>query len=76
MHSAYRWACEHPERKLYYNLAVTGISVVAAFAIGIFSLLRAPIDLAYIGYALVAVLAAVWAGALISSRLRGTPAEA
>lgn len=72
MHSAYSWAFEHPVRKLYYNFAVTGISVVAAFSIGLFSLLRAPIDLMYVGYALVAVFAAVWTCALISSRLRST----
>jgi high-affinity nickel-transport protein len=70
MHAAYRWAFEHPVRKLYYNAAVTAISVVAAFAIGIFSLLRAPIDLTYVGYALAVVFAGVWACSAISSRLR------
>jgi high-affinity nickel-transport protein len=76
MQAAYRWAFEHPVRKLYYNVVVTGISVVAAFAIGIFSLLRTELDLAYVGYALVAVFAAVWTCALISARLRGAPSEA
>jgi high-affinity nickel-transport protein len=70
MHAAYSWAFEHPVRKLYYNFAVTAISVVAAFAIGVLSLLRAPIDLTYVGYALVAIFAVAFTCALISSRLR------
>ncbi|MBJ7354033.1 MAG: HoxN/HupN/NixA family nickel/cobalt transporter [Thermoleophilaceae bacterium] len=72
MHAAYRWAFEHPVRKLYYNFAVTGISVVAAFSIGLISLLRAPIELIHVGYALVAVFAAAWSFALIAARLRST----
>jgi high-affinity nickel-transport protein len=76
MHSAYRWAVEHPVRKLYYNFAVTGISVVAAFAIGIFTLTRAPIDLTYVGYALVALFALAWTCARVASRLRGAPSHA
>jgi high-affinity nickel-transport protein len=47
MSSAYGWALENPIRKLYYNFTVTGISVVAAFAIGIFSLSPASVDLTY-----------------------------
>ncbi|MGH2959401.1 MAG: HoxN/HupN/NixA family nickel/cobalt transporter, partial [Solirubrobacterales bacterium] len=72
MCSAYGWALKSPARKLYYNFTVTGISVLAAFAIGIFSLMQAPLDLAYVGYALVGVFAAVWTCALISSHLRST----
>jgi len=34
MTTAYRWAFSTPARKLYYNLTVTGISVVAALLIG------------------------------------------
>ncbi|MGK2877544.1 MAG: HoxN/HupN/NixA family nickel/cobalt transporter [Solirubrobacterales bacterium] len=75
MSSAYRWALENPARKLYYNFTVTGISVVAAFAIGIFSLLRAPVDLAFVGCALVVISAAVWLTALISWRVRGGAAQ-
>jgi nickel/cobalt transporter (NiCoT) family protein len=29
----YRWACGHPARRLRYDLAVTGVSIVAALAI-------------------------------------------
>jgi high-affinity nickel-transport protein len=34
MLGAYGWAFADPVRKLYYNLAVTGVSVVVAVAIG------------------------------------------
>lgn len=72
MCSAYGWALENPIRKLYYNFTVTGISVLAAFAIGFFSLSQASVDLTYVGYALVGVFAAVWTCALIGARLRST----
>lgn len=35
MTSAYRWAFSTPLRKIYYNLSVTGLSVVAALVIGL-----------------------------------------
>jgi len=34
MLGAYGWASMNPVRKLYYNLTITGVSVVIAFAIG------------------------------------------
>jgi high-affinity nickel-transport protein len=34
MVGAYGWAFMNPLRKLYYNLAITGVSVVAAVAVG------------------------------------------
>src|SRR5215831_9684811 len=39
MCGAYGWALEHPVRKVYYNLAVTGLSVVVALAVGTIELL-------------------------------------
>ncbi|MFT8457761.1 MAG: HoxN/HupN/NixA family nickel/cobalt transporter [Liquorilactobacillus ghanensis] len=38
--SAYRWAFASPDRKIYYNLTVTLVSVVAAFSIGLIELLQ------------------------------------
>lgn len=39
MNAAYGWAFAHPVRKVYYNLVVTGLSVMAAFVIGTVELL-------------------------------------
>lgn len=38
MTTAYNWAFSTPLRKIYYNLTVTGLSVVAALLIGIVEL--------------------------------------
>jgi high-affinity nickel-transport protein len=40
MTSAYGWALGSPMRKLYYNLTITGISVVGALTIGLFQIAR------------------------------------
>ena len=34
MHRAYQWAYARPVRKVYYNLMVTGTSVMVAFLVG------------------------------------------
>jgi high-affinity nickel-transport protein len=39
MCGAYGWAFAHPLRKVYYNLAVTGLSVAVALAVGTIELL-------------------------------------
>ncbi len=39
MQVAYGWAFANPARKLYYNLVVTGLSIVAAFVVGSIELL-------------------------------------
>jgi high-affinity nickel-transport protein len=39
MCGAYGWALEHPMRKVFYNLTVTGLSVVVALAVGTIELL-------------------------------------
>ena len=38
MTRAYDWALSTPLRKIYYNLTVTGLSVIAAFGIGVLQL--------------------------------------
>ena len=40
MNFAYGWAFSKPVRKVYYNIAITGLSVVVAFFIGTLELLR------------------------------------
>ena len=55
-----------------YSLNSVGGVLKMALTFGIFSLAQAPLDLVYVGYALVAVFAAVWTCALVSSRLRST----
>ncbi len=39
MCGAYGWALDHPMRKVFYNLTVTGLSVVVALAVGTIELL-------------------------------------
>ena len=85
MNSAYGWAFSRPVRKVYYNLTVTGLSVVVAFAVGgieIVGLLSqqlhlhgwlgdamAGFDLNTAGYVIVGLFVMVWAGALAVWRL-------
>ena len=77
---AYRWAFLHPVRKVFYNLTVTVLSVLAALVIGTIVLGQvvaeklavstgplgwvAAIDLQYVGYILVALFAGTWLIAL------------
>jgi high-affinity nickel-transport protein len=42
--SAYRWAFSSPSRKVYYNLTVTLVSVIAAFLIGSIELMQVAIS--------------------------------
>ena len=80
MNFAYHWAFANPVRKIYYNLAITGLSVAVALIIGTIELvgvahdrfgLRDPItgwiaglDLNNVGFVIVGAFAAVWAVAL------------
>ena len=69
MRFAYGWAFASPVRKLYYNLAVTGLSVAVALLIGGIELLEVldvstGIDLNLVGYAVVGLFALTWAVAL------------
>lgn len=76
MTTAYRWAFATPIRKVYYNLTVTGLSVVAALLIGGIELAQvlvhalglstgfwgglATLDLGRLGYLLVALFVLTW----------------
>jgi high-affinity nickel-transport protein len=80
MSHAYRWAFSSPARKLYYNVAVTGLSVAVALLIGSVELGQVlaaklrwqggfwawlqTIDLGSLGYVVVGLLGLVWAAAL------------
>ena len=76
MTEAYAWALVDPERKLQYNLAVTFISVMAAFIIGGVEIFgqwsggSGSLGL-WIGYTIGPTLAALWLANLLFHRLRG-----
>jgi high-affinity nickel-transport protein len=80
MNLAYRWAFANPIRKIYYNLAITGLSVAVALLIGTIELvgilhsqlaLSDPVtgwisnlDLNNVGFLIVGLFVAVWAAAI------------
>jgi high-affinity nickel-transport protein len=80
MNSAYGWAFARPVRRVYYNLTITGLSVVVAFLVGgieIVGLLSSELhlhgwlgdamanfDLNTAGFVIVGVFVIVWATAL------------
>jgi high-affinity nickel-transport protein len=86
MSKAYGWAFSSPARKVYYNLAVTSLSVLVAVLIGTVELAQVvstrlgwtggfwswlqKLDFGTLGYAIVAVLALSWVVALAVWRLR------
>ncbi|MDI3328079.1 MAG: HoxN/HupN/NixA family nickel/cobalt transporter [Alicyclobacillaceae bacterium] len=77
MTRAYGWAFSTPLRKLYYNLTVTGLSVVAALVIGLIELFQVlaeklelqggfwgwlgNLELGWVGYLLVGLFVLTWA---------------
>jgi high-affinity nickel-transport protein len=85
MNFAYGWAFSKPVRKLYYNLTITGLSVVIALAIGTIEIggligerLRLSgsfwawwegIDINVLGFVIVGVFVGTWALALAIWRL-------
>jgi high-affinity nickel-transport protein len=85
MSAAYRWALASAARKLYYNLGVTGFSVLVALAIGTVELLQVmahqlgleggfwalvgELNFTNMGYAIVGLFAIGWVGALVLWRL-------
>jgi len=85
MNFAYGWAFSKPVRKIFYNLAITGLSVAVALLIGAIELLAvlgdelgltgglwdfvAGIDLNVIGYLVVALFVLTWVIALAVWRL-------
>ena len=76
MTTAYRWALATPLRKVYYNLTVTGLSVVAALVIGLIELTQVlsqelgwtagfwgwlhTLDFGWIGYLLASLFVLAW----------------
>ena len=80
MNFAYDWAFSRPVRKLFYNLTITGLSVIVAFAIGTIEILglvsheaglsgrfwrfMANFNLNTAGFAIVGLFAITWAIAL------------
>jgi high-affinity nickel-transport protein len=85
MNFAYGWAFSRPVRKVYYNIAVTALSVTVAFVIGTVELLGlvaneltlhgdfwdwvAGIDLNTLGFVIVGLFALTWVVALAIWRL-------
>jgi high-affinity nickel-transport protein len=77
MNFAYRWAFSEPSRKLYYNLMITGLSVLVALLVGSIELLSvisvklglrggfwawvSSIDLNTVGYLIVGLFVLTWA---------------
>jgi high-affinity nickel-transport protein len=80
MNFAYDWAFANPVRKVYYNLAITGLSVAVALVIGTIELVGvahddfglsnvvvdkiAGLDLNNVGFIIVGVFVLVWAVAI------------
>jgi nickel/cobalt transporter (NiCoT) family protein len=87
MNFAYGWAFANPVRKVYYNITITGLSVVVALLIGSVELaslaaqqfsLSGPfwswisgLDLNTIGFAIVGLFIVTWAIALLAWRILG-----
>ena len=81
MSRAYTWANEKPLRKIFYNLVMTVLSVVAALVVGVVLLAQvatdtlnlsggawnwvATIDFGNLGFVLVGLFALVWGGAAL-----------
>jgi nickel/cobalt transporter (NiCoT) family protein len=85
MNFAYGWAFSQPARKLFYNLAITGLSVATAFTIGTVELLGVlaaqlnwdagwwhwirSLDLNVLGFFIVGLFVATWLAALAVWRI-------
>jgi len=79
MNFAYGWAFAQPVRKVYYNLAITGLSIVVAFVVGTIEILGlvsnelhlggfwgsfAGFNINLAGFVIAGLFVVVWAGAL------------
>ena len=80
MNFAYGWAFSKPVRKVYYNIAITGLSVAVALVIGSIEVLSivadklaittgpvawvAGLDLNFVGFAIVGLFVLAWAAAV------------
>ena len=67
MNFAYQWAFSNPVRKVFYNLAITGLSIAVAFVIATMELFG--LDLDNVGYITVGLFVIVWAAAVLYWRL-------
>ncbi|MFF4257705.1 HoxN/HupN/NixA family nickel/cobalt transporter [Streptomyces sp. NPDC001663] len=67
MNFAYQWAFSNPVRKVFYNLAITGLSIAVAFVIATMELFG--LDLDNVGYIIVGLFVVVWAAAVLYWRL-------
>jgi high-affinity nickel-transport protein len=91
MNTSYGWAFARPVRKLYYNIALTAISVIVAFLVGAIELVGllstelhvhgrladaiANVNLNTAGYLMVALFLVVWALAVLVWRVAGLEAR-
>jgi len=69
MNFAYGWAFSKPVRKVYYNLAITGLSVAVAFIVGTIELLSiagvvSNVNMNLVGFVIVGLFVTTWAVAL------------
>jgi len=87
MSVAYDWAFLRPVRKVYYNLAITGLSVAVALLIGTIELVSvlhdnagwrnwfsdavSGVDLNNVGFVVVGLFVVVWGGAIAYWNLAG-----
>ncbi|MEN3299256.1 MAG: nickel/cobalt transporter (NiCoT) family protein [Pseudonocardia sp.] len=85
MNVAYEWAFANPIRKVFYNIAITGLSVAVALVIGTIELVTvlhedagfddpvtnwvSGLDLNNVGFVVVGLFVVVWGGALLYWRL-------
>lgn len=81
MYYAYGWANLRPVRKVYYNIAITGLSVAVALVIGGIELISvlaeklgivtgplaaiATLDLSDVGFLMVGLFAVAWVVAIV-----------
>jgi high-affinity nickel-transport protein len=92
MVKAYRWAWINPQRKLFYNLTTTGLSVAVALLMGTLELLQvlvgalnlngpfaariATLDMSSLGYLIVALFLGVWGLSVVLWKWGGSQAGA
>ncbi|MFC4527128.1 HoxN/HupN/NixA family nickel/cobalt transporter [Dyella halodurans] len=85
MFKAYRWAFVNPLRRTFYNITITGISVIVALIIGTIELLQAVVniseasgsaagfiekmDISWLGFAVVGILLLTWLASVVLWRL-------
>jgi high-affinity nickel-transport protein len=84
---AYRWAFNHPVRRITYNLVITAVSVLVALGVGTIEWLQVAdsqgllgnflgswvdhLDFGAVGYGVIAVLALTWLAAWVVMRPMG-----